>query len=134
MSNKSPLPIKVGIIGSLTESFDKMRLTVEFKTLMTSLGVNNAVLLHGGRDKGASAAVVEGMHGIFAAIPFPPASMLDDSITFNSYLFFVRNKQIINSADIVVFVTDPFREREAEVNPAMEYCNDINKKHHILTI
>ena len=130
----------VGVIGAITQSFDGDKLQREGESLLGSLSVTHPVLLHGGKDTGTAASIVkqtstEGEYSnVVRDIAFPPISMVDDSFAFSSYQFFVRNKQIINSSDFVIIVLDASRAREAETNPALEYCQDINKKHYVLTV
>lgn len=130
----------VGVIGSITQDFDEDALFRGVEGLLDSLSVVNPVLLHGGKDTGTAASVVNTLksRGIYQSlvrdIAFPPISMIDDTFAFSSYQFFVRNKQIVNSSDFVIIILDSNRAREAETNPVLEYCQDIGKPHFILTV
>lgn len=140
----SATPTLVGLIGTLTSPSDPNHIGLEVRTLIESLSReeetsgDNVIVLHGGRNTGSVPSTLgylsdSGLRGL-RKIAFPPMSTIDEKVPFNSYQFFVRNKQIINSADYVIFLADPNRAREAEVDPAIEYCTDIGKRHYILEI
>jgi len=93
----------------------------------------NFVLLHGGAQ-GVQATIKSFAEGMLSwtSILFQPWHMVYNKLEFKPIYFYLRNKQIVQNADIVLIFTNGIKD--SEVYRVINYCNLVDKPYQVVDL
>lgn len=111
--------MKVAVFGN--RSINDPKIVYPFIDELAKIKADHLVFLHGGA-RGPQKIITEWAfeQGITNIILFKPWHMIDDSLEFTTELYFLRNVQIVDNADLVVLITNG--ERDSEVDRVRAYA------------
>lgn len=112
--------MKIAVFGNRTIS-DNVKVIQSFDSVLKDLKPESITLLHGGAA-GPATAIVEASkdHPIIDTVLFKPWNMVWSKMAFDPILFYMRNKQIVENADLVVIFSNG--EKDSEVYRVQGLC------------
>lgn len=127
--------MKVAVFGNRDIEDEKLVLeTFKYQLQLKILEMEDlphVTLLHGGAA-GPPKYIAQAYDGLFDIVVFKPWSMIWKHLHFSPLLFFYRNKQIVENADIVYIFTN--NNPDSEVNRTRELCVRMGKEFYVINV
>ena len=119
--------MKLSVIGSNTITDEKL-----IDSVLTKWKLNTTSSVLGGGGKGVASLVKQWcLKNKINHVEFLPYFLLDNTVDFSNKYFFIRNKQLVDNADSVLFI---YNGDCKDVEYAIKYCQKLHKDYTVVKI